>query len=279
MNNNKKVALVTGASSGFGLHLVQALLSRGVVVYAAARRLEPMSPLQQAGAILLSMDVCDDASVQAGVEQIVRETGQLDLVYNNAGYGAFGPVESVSLDEARYQFEVNVFGLARVNAAVLPILRRQRSGRIIVTASNSSYIVAPGTGWYGATKYAVRALCEALRLEVSNLGIQVVQIEPGPVNTGFGTVAFEKLDKLDVSDDYRPLIGAFRTYMADSYAKSPGMESTVNAMVHAGLARRPRWIYRTTFESKSVTFLRGLLGIHIYSWIVLRIFSRNQRQQ
>lgn len=274
-----KVALVTGASSGFGLQLTLALLSSGVVVYAAARRLEPMAELQQAGARLLSMDVCDETSVKAGVDQIMRETGRIDLLYNNAGYGAYGPVEGVSLAEAQYQFDVNVFGMARVNAAVLPVMRQQRSGRIIVTASNSSYIVAPGTGWYGATKFAVRALCETLRLEVNHLGIDVVQIEPGPVKTGFEDVAFEKLDKLDISEDYRPLIGAFRSYMAESYAKAPNMDSTVKAMLKAGLDRRPRWVYRTTLDAKLITFLRGLLGVHLYGWIVLRIFSRYQRRQ
>ena len=274
--SSAQVALITGASSGFGHALALELLRRNFVVYAAARRLEPMHELQQAGAYLLSMDVCDDASVSAGIEQIMTGHSRIDVVFNNAGYGAFGPVEQVPADEARRQFDVNVFGLARVNAAVLPIMRQQRSGRIVVTASNSSYIVGPGSGWYGATKYAVRALCEALRMEVMSLGIQVVQIEPGPVKTGFESVAFEKLDRLDLSDDYRSLIGAFKQFMTKSYAQSPGVDSTVKAMVKAATVRRPRWIYRTTFESKAVTFLRGILGIRIYSWIVLRLFSRLQ---
>ena len=272
----QKVVLITGASSGFGHDLALRLLQQGCRVYAAARRLEPMADLQSAGATLLAMDVCDDASVRAGVDQLLAEAGRLDVVVNNAGYGVYGAVEDVSLDDARHQFEVNVFGMARVNAAVLPAMRRQRSGRILVTASLSSHISPPGTGWYGASKYAIRALCEALRMEVESLGIQVVQIEPGPVKTGFEAVAFEKMDAMPVSDDYRPIVGAFRRYMAASYARAPDMEGTLRLMVKAATHPRPKWVYRTTFESKVIPVLRVLLGVKLFHRILMRVFARYQ---
>lgn len=271
---SKPVVLITGASSGFGMGLAEALLKMDYCVYAAARRLEPMEALREKGARLLQMDICDDDSVQSNIKRLLSESGRIDVVVNNAGYGAYGPVENISSSEIEYQFNVNVFGVARVNSAVLPTMRRQGSGRIIVSASLASHICTPGSGWYGATKHAIKAMCESLRMEVAPLGIDVIQIEPGPVQTGFEEVAFAKMDKMVVSDDYIPMMKSFRGFMAQSYAKAPGIESTVKAMVHAATARKPKWIYRTTLESRVVPWLRALLGTRAYARILMKVIAR-----
>lgn len=269
-----KVALVVGASSGFGMGIAQALLDEGVTVYAAARRLDPMAPLAKAGAHLVSMDICDAESVQHAVQGIIAETGRIDILLNNAGYGAYGPVEAVPIDEAQRQFDVNIFGLARVNNAVLPIMRAQNAGRIIVTASLASHISTPGAGWYTATKMALKALAETLRMELAGTGIKVIQIEPGPVQTGFEDVAFAGLDQRDVPDCYREMTQNIRAFLAQTYAKSPGPENTVRAMCHAALAGRPRAVYRTTMEARVLPILRGLLGTRLFSAIMRTVMTK-----
>lgn len=128
---NSKVALVTGASSGIGEATVLKLIAGGYTVYAAARRVARMRALANAGAIILGMDVRDEASMQAGIRKIIAQSGRIDVLVNNAGYGSYGAVEDVSLDEARAQFDVNVFGAVRLIQLVLPQMRAQRSGSIV----------------------------------------------------------------------------------------------------------------------------------------------------
>ena len=123
-----KVALVTGASSGIGESTARELLERGYTVYGAARRLERMADLAERGVRAIALDVTDEESVEKAVAAIVAESGRIDLLVNNAGYGSYGAVEDVPLSEARYQFEVNVFGAARLIQLVLPVMRAQRSG-------------------------------------------------------------------------------------------------------------------------------------------------------
>jgi NADP-dependent 3-hydroxy acid dehydrogenase YdfG len=271
----KRVALVVGASSGFGKEAALALLAKGLTVYAAARRLEPMAEIGRAGGRLLAMDVTSDASVKDAIATLLAETGRIDVVLNNAGYGAYGAVETVPLDEVVRQFDVNLFGMARVNNAVLPAMRAQRSGRIIFSASLASHISAPGTGWYSATKHAVKAMAEALRSEVASLGIFVVQIEPGPVRTGFERVAFEAMDHLRHPHDYAQIIGGFRHYMTRSYAKAPGPGGTVKAMVDAAVSPHPRAVYRTTLDAKALPAIRTLLGGALFGTVLRSLFLRS----
>ncbi|EKX91943.1 SDR family NAD(P)-dependent oxidoreductase, partial [Corynebacterium durum] len=136
-------------------------------VYAAARRTDRLEQLTPIGIHALAMDVTDDESMTSGIEKIIAETGRIDVLVNNAGYGSFGAIEDVSIDEARRQFEVNVFGLARLTQLVLPHMRAQRSGTIINISSMGGRLTTPLGGWYHATKYAVEALSDALRMETA----------------------------------------------------------------------------------------------------------------
>ena len=269
----KKVALVTGASSGFGKTVSLGLLDKGYTLYAAARRLEPMKELEEKGAKLISMDVTDDDSVQKGVKQILEDEGRIDLVFNNAGYGAYGPVDIVPIDDVIRQFDVNLFGVARVNAAVLPTMRAQRSGRIVITASLASHVSTPGSGWYGASKHAVKGMVESLRMETAALGIDVVQIEPGFVQTGFEEVAFKSMDKVGCPDEYRKWMSGYRNYLRKAYASSPGPEGTAAIMLKAATVKKPKAVYRTTGDSKVLPIVRNILGIRLFSWIMLRLFA------
>ena len=192
---NGKTALVTGASSGIGKSTVELLLSNGATVYAAARRVEKMSDLEKLGAHLVAMDVTDEESVVSGINSILEKEGSIDILVNNAGYGSYGAIEDVPIDEARRQFEVNIFGLARLTQLVLPKMRENRYGKIVNISSMGGKIYTPFGGWYHATKHALEGFSDCLRLESEPFGIDVIIVEPGGIATPWGAIAAENLKK------------------------------------------------------------------------------------
>ena len=200
-----KIILVTGASSGIGFDAVQILAQQGHTVYAAARRVELMEPLKASGAKVLRMDVTDEASMIQGVEAVIQAEGRIDVLVNNAGYGYLGTIENVSLEEARRQLEVNVFGLARLTQLVLPYMRKQGSGRIINTSSIAGKMVIYMGGWYNVTKYSVEAFSDALRMEMKPFGIDVVMIEPGAIKTDWGIIAARHLKESSAGTAYEEI--------------------------------------------------------------------------
>lgn len=202
MKESRKVALITGASSGIGEDAALRLLEAGFVVYGVARRVERMQHLADRGCLVFSMDVTDEESVALGVKRVIEEQGRLDVLVNNAGYGSYGPVESVSIDEAKRQLDVNLFGLARLVQLVVPHMREQGSGRIINVASIAGRIGTPLGGWYHASKFGLEGLSDALRGELVSHGIRVVVIEPGPVQTEWNETAREGLLKSSAGHVY-----------------------------------------------------------------------------
>ncbi len=146
-----------------------------------ARRVDKMLHLEKDGITVFGMDVTDDESMVTGVQRIVDEQGRIDVLVNNAGYGSYGAVEDVPIEEARRQFEVNVFGLARLTQLVTPHMRAQQSGRIINISSIGGKFYEPLGAWYHATKFAVEGFSDSLRIELAPFGIDVVIIEPGPI--------------------------------------------------------------------------------------------------
>ena len=172
------IILVTGASSGIGYESAILLAKKGHKVYGAARRVERMEPLKEYGITPMSLDVTSEESMQKCVADILAAEGRIDVLVNNAGYGYFGAIENVTLDEARRQLEVNVFGLARLTQLVLPSMREHGSGRIVNVGSVVGRVVLPFGGWYHVSKYSVEALSDALRMELKPFGIDVALIEP-----------------------------------------------------------------------------------------------------
>ena len=173
--------LITGASSGIGKETAKQLLTKGYTVYAAARRLEKMDDLKEIGCIPLKMDITKEDDIRAVVERICEERGGVDILINNAGFGTQGSIEETSLDDARYQFDVNLFGLARLTQLVLPYMRENRFGKIINISSVGGKIYVPLGGWYHATKHALEGWSDCLRTEVQRFGIDVVIVEPGAI--------------------------------------------------------------------------------------------------
>src|SRR5688500_4118409 len=208
----KRVALVTGASSGIGEATAKQLREAGFTVYAAARRVERMRHLTKSGIRPLAMDVTDEEPMRAGIDRILAEEGRIDVLVNNAGYGSYGAVEDVPMEEARRQFEVNVFGAARLTQLVLPHMRQQHSGTIVNITSMGGKISTPLGAWYHATKFALEAISDCLRMEVKPFGIDVIVIEPGGVKSEWAGIASDKVRAVSSPGPY----AAQGSAMADS---------------------------------------------------------------
>jgi len=189
-----RVVLITGCSSGIGRTTAERLAEKGWTVYATARNVEAIAPLEARGCRLLPLDVTDEESMQRAVEEVERAEGAVGVLINNAGYSQSGAVEDVPMEKIRRQFETNVFGLVRMCQLVLPGMRRQGFGRLVNLSSMGGRLTFPGGGFYHATKYAVEAISDALRFEVRGFGVDVVVIEPGLIRTGFAETAVGSMD-------------------------------------------------------------------------------------
>lgn len=270
----KKVILITGASSGIGMSAASMLLKKGHIVYAAARRTERMADLQQAGAHILPMDVTDDASMDEGVKHILNAEGRIDVVVNNAGYGFFGALENVPIEEARRQFEVNVFGLARLTQLVLPSMRAQHSGRIVNVASMAGHFCEPHGAWYHATKYAVVALSDCLRMEAKPFGIEVSLIEPGAIASEWCDIAMNHLEASSEGTVYeagaRQHSKLFR--WAYSHFASPA-DRVGKAIAHAATTRRPRIRYRKGFGASLFVLMHDIMPTRWFDAMARRMFG------
>jgi NADP-dependent 3-hydroxy acid dehydrogenase YdfG len=197
-----KAVLITGCSSGIGEATARRLVGGGWTVYATARRLEAIEHLQEAGCRTLALDVTDEASMRAAVDEVVRAEGAVGVLVNNAGYSQGGAIESVPLEAARSQFETNVFGLIRMTQLALPAMRAQHWGKVVNIGSMGGRLTFPGAGLYHATKYAVEAISDALRFEVRGFGVDVVLLEPGLIVTDFAATAVAKASEAMTDGPY-----------------------------------------------------------------------------
>lgn len=263
----EKVVLITGASSGFGKLVASRLLVRGYKVYGAARRTELMNDLVKQGAAALSLDVTDDAQAESAIKQIIREEGRLDVLINNAGYGGFGMLECVSMQQAQEQFEVNVFGAMRLIKSALPHMRAQKSGRIINISSMAGEAAFPMLGWYGASKHALESLSDSLRVEVKHFNIKVILIQPGPVNTGFLDVGMKQLDKVEHNLAYRQQADSFRNFFKAQYKKAPGPQKTADMILKAIERKNPKTRYAWG-SSKFIITARKCLPDKVFDSLV-----------
>lgn len=271
-----KVALVTGASSGIGEATVRRLLADGYKVYAGARRVERMQPLQQAGAVLLALDVTDDASMVVAIDTIRKDHGRLDALVNNAGYGSYGALEDVPMDEARRQFEVNVFGLARLSQLATPMMRAQRGGAIVNITSIGGKMHEPLGAWYHATKFAVEGLSDCLRMELAPFGIHVIVIEPGAIKTEWGGIARESMLKYSGETAYREQAQMHARMFEGADKSNMASPPEVVAETIAGALRapRPRTRYATGGGAKMILALRRFTSDRGFDWLMRTMEKR-----
>ncbi len=247
----QKVILITGTASGIGKAAAKTLIEKGHIVYGGDIQVEENMYLNDIGGNALIMDVTKEDMVHAGVQKVMNEQGRIDVLINNAGYGSFATIENIDMDELKHQFDVNVFGYARLQQAVLPYMRKQRSGLVIEISSVVGEISYPMLGWYAATKHAVEAMADALRQEVAPFGIDVVKIQPGAVKTKFPNVALAKLDKSNIPEDYKQLASDFKLVVEGTYThNAANIDGTINYIVQAMEAEEPATEYRTTISSQ-----------------------------
>jgi NAD(P)-dependent dehydrogenase (short-subunit alcohol dehydrogenase family) len=270
-----RVALVTGGSSGIGEQTALRLKQDGFEVYAVARRVDRMDRLQQQGIHVFGMDVTDDASMVSGVARVVDEQGRIDVLVNNAGYGSYGAVEDVPLDEARRQFDVNVFGLARLTQLVTPHLRAQGSGRIINISSIGGKFYEPLGAWYHAAKFAVEGFSDSLRIELAPFGIDVVIIEPGPIRTEWNEISRESLTLTSKGGAYEEMATGVRKVLerADtSKLMSSTADVVAKKIVKAATVRNPRARYPVGRNAGTIVRARRLLPDAAFDAIVKRMY-------
>jgi NAD(P)-dependent dehydrogenase (short-subunit alcohol dehydrogenase family) len=270
---SKKVVLITGASSGMGKETAKTLIKEGYTVYVAARRVEKMQDLKELGGIPIKMDVTKEEDMVAAVEQIKKNHGGVDILINNAGYGSYGAIEDVPIDEARRQFEVNIFGLARLTQLVLPGMRQNRYGKIVNISSMGGKIYTPFGGWYHATKHALEGLSDCLRWETAPFGVDVIVIEPGGIATPWGVIAAENLKKTSANGAYAQAASKAADGMAEMYTSDRLSPPSLIAdtILKAITARRPKTRYAAGFGARPFIFLRKILSDRMFDRLISRM--------
>lgn len=238
--------LVTGSSTGIGRATALEAAARGHRVFASARRLESVADLVAKGITPLALDVTEPATISEAVQEALRSEGRIDALVNNAGYGQYGAVEDVSLEEWRAQFEVNVFGALAVLRAVLPGMRAARGGTVVNVSSVAGRVAVPFAGAYSASKHALEAISDALRVELAPWGIRVVLVEPGPISTRFGDRAREATARiLGASGPYSGLYGAAESASNREFQLGKrGPDLVARVIVGAIDSKRPKTRYR-----------------------------------
>ncbi|MEI9863075.1 MAG: oxidoreductase [Limisphaerales bacterium] len=240
-SNQPLVWFITGTSQGFGRELVRAALQRGDSVVATSRHPQTVLaafPDAVNRLLAISLDLRDEKNISSIVEQSVAKYGRIDVLVNNAGHGLTGAVEEASDAEIMSVYETNVFGLMRVTRAILPHLRKQKSGHIVNLSSIGGLVGLPGWGIYNSTKFAVEGLSEALAVEVAPLGIGVTIVEPGPFRTDFLGGSLTATAK--VLPDYKETAGQTRAATSQRNGKQPGDPAlAADAIVKAVTSPKP----------------------------------------
>ncbi|UOB17443.1 oxidoreductase [Abyssalbus ytuae] len=267
-----RVILITGASSGMGKTTAELLLKKGYTVYGAARRTEKMNGLIQAGAKILSMDVTDENSVLFGIEEIIKNEGRIDILINNAGFGLYGAIEDVAMKDAKYQMDVNVFGLARLTQLVLPYMRKQASGKIVNISSIGGKLANPLGGWYHASKFALEALSDSLRMEVKQFGIDVIIIEPGGIKSEWSDIAMKHAKDVSQNGAYGEMVKKMIETGEKFKDKNAEPDVIANLIVKAITTKRPKARYTGGFMAKQLLFIRKILSDRQWDKMILDQF-------
>ena len=272
---NKKVALITGASAGMGKETAKLLAQKGYIVYGVARRKEKMKELETLGVHTLDMDITNDQSMVQVVEKIIATEKRIDVLINAAGFGSHGAIEDVPISDARYQLEVNLFGLARLTQLILPYMRKNNFGKIVNITSIGGKFAGPFGGWYHASKFALEGLSDSLRNEVKPFGIDVIVIEPGAIKTEWGNIAMDNLRKVSGNENSAYKKGAlgFAKSVEKLESKSSDPKVIVDLICKAIEAKNPKARYAGGFMAKPTLFMRKILSDKLLDKVIKSQFS------
>lgn len=271
----KKVVLVTGATSGIGKAAVERLVKDGHTVYGSHRKPEESNILEEVGVNPIQMEMTDYSTLESAVNKILEEQNRIDVLFNNAGYGLYGTVEDTSMEDAHHQFEVNLFGLARLTQLVLPHMRKQKSGTIINTSSMGGKIYTPLGAWYHATKHALEGWSDCLRLEVAQFGINVVIIEPGMIETNFAKVVFEPAAKRFEKSAYKNIFDGMMKGMDNSTLEGSPPSVIADVVSKAISSNKPKTRYVAGKMAKMLLFVRKVGGDKVYDKFIMNAFTKS----
>lgn len=280
---NRTVTLITGCSTGIGFETALLLAQKGHFVFATLRNLEKAGPLRVAGTGLaleiLPLDVDKPASVKKAVASVLKKAGRIDVLVNNAGWGAFGALEEFSDAEIRAQYETNLFGLLRVTREVLPIMRRQKRGRILHIGSVAGQMSFGGIGLYCSTKHAVEAVTESLRLEVRPFNIEVAVVEPGTIRTPFKTNRRKSKVFAEGRSAYQKALENILYFGNNPPPSAPGPDKVAAVVWKALQADRMDVRYPVGQDAILLPLLRRFTPDSLFDWALKRKYNGFQRQK
>ena len=256
-----RTVLITGCSSGIGRALTEEFLRHGFRVYAAARNTQSLSGLISDQLIPISMDVNNPDDIASTAETITNDGGKLDYLINNAGYAAMGPVVELSTEDLKQQFETNVFAPIALTKALLPMLRASGNAQVVNIGSVSGILTTPFSGAYCATKAALHALSDALRMELAPFNIKVVTVQPGAIESKFGDNSLENMsNQIDEQSLYAPLKKTIQDRATASQDNpTPTKEFATELM--AQLLSQPDAVIRIGNGSRALPFIRRWIPI------------------
>ena len=275
-----KVILITGASSGIGKDTALSLIKEGHLVYGAARRLEMMQDIIQAGGHAIKMDILKERDIDEVVNQITKEQNRIDVLINNAGYGLWGAVETISIAEAKRQFDVNIFGLAYLTKKIIPLMRKQKSGKIINMSSMGGKVYTPFGAWYHATKYALEGWSDCLRIELKSFGINVILIEPGVIKTEFQDVMMDSTVERSIGTPYEKKLKALEKATQEMYAKGIGSPpSTITKLIIKAInSHNPKRRYVGGLFAKPMLFIKKWFGDKMYEKAIMSQIKKAKKE-
>lgn len=250
-----KIVAITGASNGMGFAAAELFAKEGWIVYGGARRVEKIPTAEHIHA--LKLDVTDHASNQAFIETIFQQEKQIDVLINNAGYGEYGPVEDISLDNARRQFETNFFGAADLAQLVLPIMRAQKSGRIINISSIGGDVYMPLGAYYHATKAALQQWSDSLDIEIAPFGVRSLVIQPGGTRSAWSDIAMAHArENLKTDSVYIRLVDKVSALLtANEHTSGASSEDLAQVFYKAATDTRPKRRYFNTLSDRVMVWL------------------------
>ncbi|WP_320020085.1 oxidoreductase [Labilibaculum manganireducens] len=269
----EKIVLITGAYSGIGKASALLFLKKGYTVYATAPSTIAMIDLEKKGARILQMDVTNSENCRQVVNRIYKESKRIDILVNNAGFGLYGAIEDVSPEDARQQFEVNLFGLVQLTQMVLPIMRANCEGKIINISSILGRMTLPMGGWYHASKYALEGISDCLRQEVKSFGIKVILINPGVIESDWANIALSKAKENSKNSVYGTMTIQLENLLIKSRKIQVKAEKAAEVIVKASLSNNPKIRYIVPTHAKLIWFLRKLISEKSFDYFKEKLFK------